>query len=79
VQISLLDLPAGVNGRVSLITAKASIPRLEVIGIRNGVTVTPLFKSANKTLVVRVGDARVCISSAIAKFIEVETKDIGKS
>ena len=76
---SLLDMPTGANGRVCLIDSPEAIPRLAVIGIRNGVTITKQFKSAGNSLVVRVGDARVCISAAIAKIIEVETHQQGQA
>jgi len=77
VRTSLYEMPSGANGRVLAITQSEAIARLEVIGIRTGATVTKQFKSAGNSLVVRVGDARVCISAAISKAIEVEVQHVG--
>lgn len=76
---SLYEMPSGANGRVCLISEADAIPRLEVIGIRTGATITKQFKSAGNSLVVRVGDARVCISATIAKAIEVEMNQLGNA
>lgn len=69
---TLHDMRLGASGRVTIVDNVEFARNLEVMGIRTGVIIAKVLKTAGNGTVVRVGDARVCVSAEISKKVTVD-------
>jgi Fe2+ transport system protein FeoA len=70
----LFSLPVG---KVAVVTSiqPASLVSFGRIGLRVGTKVMAVAKTAGPGLIVRIGDARVCVGRKMAREVEISIKE----
>jgi Fe2+ transport system protein FeoA len=73
---TLSNLPVGRRARVSDVAEQPLRVRMASMGLRAGVEIIVVARSASGSRLVRVGDARLSVARELAAGIQVEVLDV---